>query len=69
MKLWVAFGSLMYVLGLFSCATLVWIMTRIPKANGPINMNQVQVEYAKHQEAERLRVETKLCIQRYCATG
>ncbi len=66
----IAFGSAMYVLGLFSCAMLVWILTRVSagtKSNTE-HIDRILDEYERRRAQQELQAIAKKCIALHCST-
>lgn len=65
---WIAFGSLMYMLGLASCGVLVWILTKITNALPPHQDNLIKIshDFVEFQKHQHLKNAAKMAIQQYC---
>lgn len=64
----IAYGSVMYILGLLSCAILVWFLIsvtskiKIDPGQWRLIKNEIQKEILERE----LRHEARMCIQQYC---
>lgn len=65
----IAYGSIMYMFGLISCGTLVWILNKIMEKEiplGPNDIYRIQQQIIKREEKEFMRREVRMCLERHC---
>ncbi len=67
----IAFGSIMYMLGLLSCGVLVWFLTRITTNRIPTSqkrMDELNQEFQVHLDRDKLRKAARMAIAECCIT-
>lgn len=64
-----AFGSAMYILGLLSCAILVWVLIRITNRipTDKDHLTRLREEFARDKERQNFKHAVRMCIQEYCS--